>query len=216
MNVSVLLIRLIAWLFPGVLCSILYRRFTKRHRSRDLEDFMECMVFAAACYVTVELACFCVHHFGIKCTPFSSFSALFVETQPMPYWKVTFSCVAAFPVALVLAWQYRTGFLYRISNLFGASKGFYHQSVWDFFLTSPSVNWVRVIDHERKLVYCGWITAYSDGERETVELMMEDVRFFSTKGNEPTQLHFTPAMFLSRPRTAITIEVIKDMGKGEG
>jgi hypothetical protein len=103
-------------------------------------------------------------------------------------------------------WINRIGKTIRVSDKFGALD------VWARTFNSPETTWVVVRDLEENLAYDGWVEAFSD-TYDANELFLRDVRVF--QGSTSSFLYELEAVYLSRPRDKLTIEIRRKVDDNE-
>jgi hypothetical protein len=103
-------------------------------------------------------------------------------------------------------WINRFGETIRVSDKFGALD------VWARTFNSTETTWVVVRDLEENLAYDGWVEAFSD-TYDVNELFLRDVRVF--EGNTSSFLYQLEAVYLTRPKDKLTIEIRKKTNSNE-
>jgi Family of unknown function (DUF6338) len=117
-------------------------------------------------------------------------------------WTTAISPAVGILVSLSLNshWINRFGQAIRVSDKFGALD------VWARTFNSPEITWVVVRDLEENLAYDGWVEAFSD-TYDANELFLRDVRVFQSATS--LFLYELEAVYLSRPKNKLTIEIRK-------
>ena len=125
---------------------------------------------------------------------------------------VTYSIIKevlwAIATSLVLSviWIYAA--TYKLFNRFlrfiRATKKFGDEDVWDYTFNSRygSVDYVHFRDFSNKIVYAGWVDAFSETEKLR-ELTLRDVQIFDFDGEK---LFEVPRVYLAREAGNIHIE----------
>ncbi len=103
-------------------------------------------------------------------------------------------------------WINRFGQAIRVSDKFGALD------VWARTFNSTETTWVVVRDLEQNLAYDGWVEAFSD-TYDVNELFLRDVQVFQS--NTSSFLYELEAVYLSRPKDKLTIEIRKRTNSNE-
>ena len=96
-------------------------------------------------------------------------------------------------------------FFLRVMQALRITKKFGDENVWDFTLNLniPNVEYAYVRDFEKKVVYSGWVKAFSDGITRR-ELLLEDVEIFDL--DTAQKLFVTPLMYVSFSNDSFNME----------
>ena len=123
-------------------------------------------------------------------------------------WHVVQETGSATAVAFVLGvtWLYVRNhkFVPWLLLAIGATKRYGNEDVWDytFNASDPSVEYVHLRDFERKIVFTGYVDAFSETDKVR-EILLRDVIAYDFSGN---QVLVAPRMYIARPMDNIEIE----------
>ena len=223
MQLSALLIRAVLLLLPGSLASRLYRKFRGRSSKKLWEDIAEVLLFCLASYVVCasvaqlpvvdqllgepsQIAPIGSGPLPTEPTGSLAFQAFFDENIPINWREVGLASIIGTVIAFIAGYVHHYRLINKFARLIGASNRTDDEDIWDFFHNSPQVSTsaVYVRDHQRDLVYHGFINAYSES-REERELVLLDVDTYTD--DDFQRLYHVDAMYVSRPRFLLTIEV---------
>lgn len=204
MALSSFLLRIMFLALPGMVASILYRKLRGRTSLKDWEDVLEIILFSLLSYGLYGLSVEVLNGIGLTHSTVTSFQAFLDEKIPVSWREVTLASLGALPLAFIASFLYRHKSINRIGRFLRVTRRFGDEDVWNFLNNIPGVSWVFVRDHKLDLLYFGWISVYSDSERER-ELLLRDVRVYTNSTSE--LLYEVSLMYISRDRYDLTIEV---------
>ncbi len=133
---------------------------------------------------------------------------LFNETNNVKFNDILWSSIVAIIISFILSYFYR----YNILNWFGqkikATKKYGDEDVWHYFHNAPEKQkndgWIYIRDHKLDLLYYGFISVWSESEKNR-ELIITDVSVYDNiSGNF---LYDANHIYISRNIDDITIEV---------
>lgn len=208
MDISNLLIRVIFLLLPGIITSLLYQKLRGKTSQREFDNILEIVVFSVFSYGLYGASSWILGKAGLVEATFTSFNAFSDEKVPLPWHEI----IAASSIGVLFAFMASYFYTHRVLNRIGryteTTKRLGDEDVWDYFHThlNTDYGWVFVRDHKLDLIYYGWISAYSDSEKER-ELLLRDVQVYSNTVRG--LLYEVSAIYFSRNRYDLTIEVPK-------
>lgn len=207
MNISVVLIRIVVLVLPGILASAIYAKLRRKTHQKDWEDFREIALFSLFSYLALGVLVFTSNWLGVHFIfSFTAYQALFDEKIPLDPIEIAIASSFAIVFAFLASLIYSHRFINRIAHRFDVSRIQGDEDVWVYFHNRRYPGWVFVRDHKTNLNFFGWVESYSDSD-ETRELLMRDVIVYSNSKSEP--LYQSDRIYLSRVFDDLTIEIPK-------
>lgn len=198
MDISPLVIRIIALLIPGLISSSLYRKLRGKTGPRDADGLIEILLFAIADYALCLLVFFVANRLELHHWVFTAFDAFLDEKRELPRSEISWSSFLALPMAYAASLVSSARTINSLGRHFRVSSVINEEDVWTFFWqTFPKPAWVFVQDHKQKLIYYGHVDAYSDSGKDR-ELLLADVLVYDESGS--TIINETPRLYVSRDR----------------
>ncbi len=202
MTPSPFLIQLAILLLPGVIWAHLDAKFAAKTKPSQVEFLARSLMFGLASYSVTYLIYWA---FG-KDFAFVDLSQ--VDKENVITATIASQIAAATCVGLVLSllWMYSINYklMVRLLQKIRATKRFGDEDIWDFVFNSsdPASEYVHVRDFHNKIVYAGWVNAFSETGRLR-ELILIKVQVFDFEGS---LLFETPRVYISRATEGIHIE----------
>ena len=193
MNLDITVLQIGLIFFPGIIWASIHRRFVAREATGSFDFLVLCFVFGIVSYI----ASFVVYSAFDEIHPFQRFFES-PSTVDLPFVSIQ-DLVISTIVALLLAflWTYASNYKIdvRIMRFIKASKSYGDEDLWDYTFNSPKpyVEYVHVRDFNRKLIYCGWVDAFS-GSGKLRELLLRDVIVY---GLDAEELYRVPSLYVS-------------------
>jgi len=210
MNPSAFVIRMALTALPGILASKLYRKLRGRTEKKNWEDFVEILVFSLGGYAIYGAAS------GLLGAEAAAFRVLFDESKSFhakEWGEILAASSISLFLALIASGAHQYGLVMKLGHWLRVTKRSGDEDIWYLFHDGQTREWVYVRDHKTKLLYFGWILAYSDSERER-ELILEDVNVYTNDTAE--QLYAVKTMYVSRSSHDLSIEVPNDNSHDAG
>jgi hypothetical protein len=208
MEITEFAFKLLLLFFPGIICAYIVDQLTV-HKPREATFFLlQSFVLGILSYFTYWGGLKLVHNFFPN--SFHSYSVTFLRALTDS--KVTFSLreianVTGLSIILACLVSLSSRFKWpnRLARRIGLTKKFGELDVWGYLLNlnNDDIMWLTVRDHERNLIFDGWVQAFSDDSKDA-ELLLRDVSVYKNDTGEP--LYQTGAVYLSRKRESISIE----------
>ncbi len=209
MSLSSFLIRIIFLALPGIISSILYRKFRGRPVRKDWEDYVQIVIFSLLSYALYGLAVFALNKLKLYGGSFTVLGAFFDEKTGLVWHEIIIASLIGILLAFVAAYIHTHKVVTRVGQFVRATKSFGEEDIWHYLHNKPDVYWVYVRDHKYDLSYRCWIEAYSDPFKER-ELLLREVSVYRTSTGD--FLYPSDVIYLSRDHNELTIEaaVISD------
>jgi hypothetical protein len=190
---------------PGLIWERIDSKYGKDRATQQWDILRRAFIFGLASY----LVTFCLYWLVSLRFPQVSFQVFAIKKDAEFLDAGSFKLIViATGVSLVCSvlWLYAMNrkLFTRLLQKIGATRRYGDEDVWDFMFNSgrPEVEYVHVRDFEKKLVYCGWVEAWSESEKQR-ELVIKDVIVYDIEGNF---LFETARVYLARKADNIDIE----------
>lgn len=204
-----LTLRLLLLFLPGLLCAFLVAKLTVHRETKPFQLMLAAFVYGCLCY----LLYFCIYWACIKGhnlfadtprrTNFVFGKALLDVKVQLDFSEIVGASALAIPLGIGIGIFATRKWGYKIARFLGATNRFGNVDIWNYFLNSDEVEWVRVRDTEDDLIFEGWVNLFSD-EFKVNELVLRDVKVYQNSSGK--YLYDVPAVYLARKPTALMIE----------
>ena len=189
-------------LLPGIVWARLDARYGLKDKPSEFDFFLRAFVYGLASYAVLFALDSVLHR------PFVMIDVSQAEQKsvftPQIGWEIL--CATAIGFVLGIAWIYASTYklLTRLLQLVRATKRYGDEDVWDFTFnsTSQAVRFVNLRDFDQKIVYAGWVNAFSETEKLR-ELTLYDVEVYDFDGN---LMFKVPHIYIARKPENIHIE----------
>lgn len=216
MGITELTVRLLLLFFPGVICLFIVEALIVHRERKAHELFIFSYVYGLLSYFVYAVlhAIFA----GITGAHFSTSETGIVIPLPesirfsksltdastgIDFLEIGLVTVVAVAVGIGLAYAINHKWLHKLAQHIGVSRKFGDPDVWSFALNSQEIRWANVRDLQNKLIFAGYIYAFSD-EEESAELLLTQVIVYNEVTGE--ELYQAERMYLSRKIDDLTIE----------
>lgn len=203
MDISALFIKIVFLVIPGIIAAKIYRKLRGGKKEKDIEYFIEILIFSAVSYLLCDIGIIILYKNGILQTSFSTFDAFFNSNSINGATILSATIISAF-LAIFASYIYTYKLLNIFCSMIGATKRYGDQDVWTYLNNSPGVEWVYFRDYKHDFVYRGLVKAYSDSQ-ERREILLEDVTVY--RQSDSLELYSMEAIYISRDDTDFTIEI---------
>jgi hypothetical protein len=204
MKLDLYLFQIAVLFLPGVIWARLDASWAQRAKPTDTEFLIRSFLFGVTSYVVTYLLFLALHRVAGLDTDF-----VFISLQDMsltPRIAVEVAAASAVGFALGIVWLFAVNhkWIARFLQHIGATKRFGDEDIWDFTFNSrsPAVEYVHLRDFEQKVVYAGYVNAFSETEKLR-ELVIRDVTVYDFEGNT---MYSVPLLYLSRKPEGVHIE----------
>jgi len=217
MNISVLALKLIILLFPGLIAALIYRRLTVKHKERS--DFMFVLIAIVegiTSYLTVQVAYLClifINNLFVKYPldykELNTFKNL-TNTHSIAYSEVLLASVVAVLIGLITVKLSQNNTLNKLALKFNISNKYGDENLYSNFLNDNCLTWVNVQDMLTELVYRGAVEAFSESA-DFKEIVLNNVTVYQyIKGKPYKELYDIPKIYLCLPKDKVIIEKIEE------
>jgi hypothetical protein len=199
MKLDAFIFQIVLLFLPGVVWARLDASWARRSKPTDIEFFTLAFLYGVVSYALLYLLYYAL---GIK------FEIVSLDNTALLNASVIKEVAQATGVSLIcgVVWLYATN--YKIVawflQLIRATKRFGDEDVWDYTFNSKSktVNFAHVRDFEQKLLYAGFVGAFSESG-DVREIVLTDAVVYDFASNEQYRM---PVIYLARKADNVTIE----------
>ncbi len=200
MSIDVALIKIALIFFPGLLWASIDEKWISRKRDNTL------LLLKSFVYGTVSYAImFLLLSFFVRGTPIANVSNINdLSSMVIRPSDVIFASIIALVLAVIHIYIDTYKIVARLLQSVYATKKFGDEDVWDYIFNSsdPSAEYVHFRDFDQKLVFSGWVRAFSETSNFR-ELILDSVEVNDFTGN---LLYRMPRIYISRERFPLHIE----------
>ncbi len=204
MTVNETVFQLAVLFLPGVIAAGIVDLLTVHKVRTAFEITLRAFVFGIGCYIVYF---FVLWASSGTLPPMAAWNGppSLAEMQQIHVGDIAGSLVVSVLLGILWSGSVNHSFFLRFMQTLRITKKFGDQDVWDFTLNLkiPNVEYTYVRDFEKKVVYSGWVKAFSDGTTRR-ELLMENVEVFDLDTAE--RLFETPLMYASFSNDSFNME----------
>lgn len=199
MKLDAFIFQIVLLFLPGVVWARLDVAWARRSKPTDIEFFTLAFLYGVVSYVLLYL----VYYFrGVD------FELVRFESTALFNPSVIKEVIQATGISFVcgVLWLYATNYkiVARLLQTIGATKRYGDEDLWDYTFNSKSkaVNYAHVRDFEQKLLYAGYVSAFSESG-EVREIVLTDAIVYDFASIEQYRMS---VIYLARKADNITIE----------
>lgn len=214
-GISEFALRLLFLFYPGIICHLVMDGLTVHRERKPHQVFLYSFVLGVLSYLLYVIAS-AIFHFATQfrfgetdaCVSYPElpqfFSSLTNSKVPLDFVEILWVTVFSVALAFLLSKALNDKWLVRIGNKLALSNSIGDPNIWCFSLNAKDIQWATVRLIDQKIMYQGYIRAFSDTE-ETRELLLTNVIAY----NEVTgkQLYTSDRIYLSMTPENIVIEL---------
>ncbi len=187
---------------PGILWAKLDQRYARSGKWSQTDLFVNVFIYGLASYITAYIV------YALLGEPFVLVDFVGAQERSIITRQIALEIMATTGLSFVLglasvaASNYKL--LTRLLHTLGITKRYGDEDVWDYTLnsSSASVEYVHWRDFDRRTVYAGWVSTFSETEKLR-EIVLSDVQVFDFEG---ALLYETPRMYVARKPEDVHIE----------
>lgn len=215
MEISELTLRLIFLSIPGIICYLFLFKLTPTANKNNFEIFLLIFLYSVLSYLVYSLFLYLFKI--IFCIDIDSdiITLILTDNSKIEFYHILFASFVAISIALIMSFLTKINFLNKIGQKLKLTAKYGNEDVWHFFhnlsLDFKNDGYVVIRDHKYKLTYFGFISHWSESEKER-ELLIENVSIFDIDSNK---LYDAERIYISRNRDDLTIEVIRPTENSE-
>jgi hypothetical protein len=199
MKLDAFIFQIVLLFLPGVVWARLDVAWARRSKPTDIEFFTLAFLYGVVSYALLYL----IYYFrGVD------FEIVRLDNTTLLNGSVIIEVMQATGVSLIcgVLWLYATNYkiVAWVLQRIGATKRFGDEDVWDYTFNSKSrtVNFAHVRDFEQKLLYAGYVGAFSESG-DVREIVLTDAVVYDFASIEQYRM---PVIYLARKADNITIE----------
>ncbi|QLG37694.1 hypothetical protein HW560_05955 [Paenibacillus sp. E222] len=203
MELSELFVRMLLVFFPGIIAAKIVDMLTDHERKDIWAFFLNAFVLGMGAYFTRYLIIVLINlipRFNYK-VYFLNF--LTDSKLPIVWIEIVWTTVTAIFLGFIVTFVITHRLVYGIARSLKISKKFAEEDVWGYVFNNDSIRWVTLRDFEKKLIYEGWVEAFSQVHVNS-ELFIRDVTVYDMEN--VNSFYNVDAMYVSRNHDNITIE----------
>ena len=214
MELTDLTVRLLLIFLPGIICYLVVDSLTVHRVRQTHEILIFSYIYGFLSYFSYGLLLLAL------ATRFSANRPWVVLKSPksldlsvlrwlsdakvsLDFLEIVCVTVMSLVLAYILSYCDRKKILHTIAQRTGASKKFGEPDVWNFAFNLNNARWCTVRDFNNKLMFQGYIRAFSD-VGESAELLLTDVTVYNESTGE--LCYQADRMYLSRKKDDLTIQ----------
>lgn len=209
MDMDIFFLQLAIVFLPGVIWARIDASYCMRQKPAQTEILIRSFLFGLTTYAVLYLIYLSIgEEFPSIDLPNQGSQFLIID-------GIGEIIIASIPTsfALSLFWIYAVNkkLMSRFLHKIGFTKRYGDEDVWDYTFNSPdpAVEYVHVRDFDKRLVFAGWVSLFSESDKLR-ELVLRDVQVFNLEENEQggavEPLYSIPRLYLARDPTNIHIE----------
>lgn len=209
MEFSELALRVLLLFFPGLLCTWIVDALTVHRKWAPLDVLLRSFVFGISAYGLYWARCrgcsFTIfsHSFSIPVRQFAFAKALLDSKAVISFSEIAIVSFIATAFALAFAGFATHKVGHRVARMLGCTRKSGELDVWGWAMNSREIQYATVRDHEKDLVYDGWIKSFSDDGVDH-ELLLNDVSVYRNSDGRP--LYSVGAIYLCLDKHNFSIE----------
>ncbi len=187
---------------PGIMWAKIDARYAGKGTLSSLDFVISTFVFGVVAYAATFLL------YSVLGRPFYLVDFKDAQDKTVLTGSIGFEIMAATVVGFLLSivWLYATNYklLTRLLQTINATKRYGDEDVWDFTFNSSqrSAQFVNVRDFDKKIVYTGLVSAFSESGKLR-ELTLYDVKLYDFEGNF---MFDVPRLYIARKPDDLHIE----------
>lgn len=187
---------------PGIIWARLDARYSAKEKQSDLDFFIATFVFGIATYAFTFVG------YLLCKQPFSLIDFKEAQDKTVLNQSVAVEILVATAIGFTLgvAWVFASTrkWLTRFLQHIGATKRYGDEDVWDYTFNSTDISaqFVNVRDFDKKIVYAGLVSAFSETGKLR-ELSLYDVQIYDFEG---AFMYAIPRLYIARKPEDIHIE----------
>lgn len=202
MSINIFVFQFALIFLPGLLWARMHSVFADKEKSSAVEFFVSTFFYGLISYVVVFAA------YAWRGVPFAFVDVASADKHGVinaqVATQIVFAVAVAFGLGVLSIYAATYRWLFRLLHFIRATKRYGSEDVWDFTFNSnlAEVEYVHVRDFDQKLVYAGWVNAFSETGKLR-ELTLRDVQVFDFQG---ALFYEVPRLYLARKPEGLHIE----------
>lgn len=214
MEITEFTIQIIILGIPGIFCYLIASKLIGKIGKDSFESFLSVFLFSVLAYVLYSIILASYNLIASGKVTNDIINKIFSNQKSVKYYDILGATASSFILALIISYLYRFNILNRFGQLIGATYRYGDEDVWHYFHRAPDIQknegWIFVRDHKCNLVYYGFVSIWSESEKNR-ELIISDVTVYTNDGG--IELYTSDHIYLSRNIDDLTIEVPKQQDK---
>lgn len=208
MEISEFTFKLLVLGIPGIISYFLYCQVVRVRDKSSVMVFLTVFIFGALSYLIYSVyygywQWSIGHQFSLD-----PIEELLNQSTTVNGSSVLGASLVSVYIVLVLSYAHKKKLFNRIAHGIRATTRYGDSDVWEYFHNSPleerNSGWIYVRDHKEKLLYYGYISAWSESE-DTRELLLAQVDVYDS--NTADYKYTIDQLYLARNPEDLDIEV---------
>ncbi|RQV96828.1 hypothetical protein EH221_04400 [bacterium] len=155
--------RLIILMFPGIVCSVIYRKLKGAQARKDWEDLLEIVVFSILSYLGYQIIIQIISYlFSYDLKAFENIFDIFLNNATPGWIDILGVTIVGSVLAFIASYSYNHYFINRLGKLLHVTNRHGDEDGWSYFHNSPETKWVLIRDFKNDLIYYGGISHFSE------------------------------------------------------
>lgn len=212
MEMSDLTIRLTLLILPGAIATLVVENLTiESAQWKAFRFILYSIILGFLCYICTQLCYYALACFKFISTCFflpekvAFWNAIINKAASISFGEIFFTCFLAIPVGFVISMLINKKVLNKLAMRLKVSSIYGEEDLFIHFMDSKNVQWVWVRDKNQKLTYEGAVRNYSVSNDGMRELVLDDVKVFSSENS--SLLYEVPTIYLSLSPNDFMIEL---------
>ena len=201
MDLSFTVLQLTLVFLPGIVWALVDLRFGARREFSQFAFTLNVLLFG---FISYSIMAAFGHVIGLAISvPVISADAKTLDMTPL-FWQIGLAMLVALLCSFAWVAASTHKLLSRFLRWIKVTKRYGDEDVWDFVFNSgdPMSEYVNVRDFEKKIVYSGYVSGFSESGKLR-ELILRDVQVYDLDGQ---LLYPMPNIYLSRAAEDMHIE----------
>lgn len=210
MQISVLVIAIVIFFFPGILWNYIHSSFASNKKQSENSFLVKSLFLGITVYIIEGVFYHIISKFYpvVFYIPALSDKTSSLEINKIINHEVCIEILWSIPIAIICAviniYFSNYKLIIRILQKIKATRRFGDEDVWEYVFNSKGdeFKWVRIIDTDKKIVITGYVFAFSESEKNR-ELLLKKVSVFTYEGDE---LYKANGSYICKPTDSVMID----------
>lgn len=210
MNISILTLKILIFLIPGIIANKVVHKLTIKKKQDTFTFIISSLILGILSYLLLQLFIDTWNlisfylNINYPKKELQIWLKIFTDGS-IPYLEILYGSIIGFLVGIFLAvaenrfWFYKVASYFKISQKSGDTTLFYS------FLNSPDVIEVYVRDFSKDITYHGYLDSFNEHDN-IGEIVLNEVSIYHS--TDSVKLYDSPHIYLSRKLDDLTIEVV--------
>lgn len=190
---------------PGILCYFLTSKLIGKIGKNSLEEFLSIFLFSILSYLIASTLIFVTNIFFENKITNDILTNIFSTNPSIKVEHILLATFVSILISILNSYIYNHNLFNKFARWIHASNRYGDEDVWQYLHTwyKREKDWTIVRDLKNDIMYLGYITAYSETEKDR-ELIIKDVSVYKNSTGE--YILNSSDIYLSIEKNNITIE----------